>query len=440
MLDLEMIVSEEDAVVQKQRGAHWSIYMLALVAFVVVVSISGIFVIDRMIAARTKMMWVDENFNIKRSIRPVTSYRHLFLKGPEGQGSPTPLDYALVKILDQNRQKFQWFHLHPNIYYRLVALGSTVGSVLYVCLLFLRDILRKRQSLGVTALQLILLCLVPIAYLFSQFMMHYAVEVRPYALWNALWLMALATTLSDSRRRNIYFGGILILLALTSTGAIFQIMILMAIYTLVRFFEIQSVKRVVFEVLTVFMVPIIITLYYILLKSGWGIRFEEQWTRDFYTLWNQYFITLPLLGIVTGICWLKKETRIYSVAPLAVMGLYTVGPVIFMLLKRAQTLYNLRYFIYYCVMGPIFILTLIKVLPSGLVLIKNKWGRILTIIGVLLFVAIFTFDYRAYMGFSKAVTGTWVFMSDPRIQNIYLKDISPNELSYWNSDVFFKFE
>jgi len=73
--------------------------------------------------AQLKPLWLDEVHGLYESVRGA-SVSGLILHGAKGQGSPSPLDYLLLKILDGVRRPARYFYLPPQVYFRLQSIPT----------------------------------------------------------------------------------------------------------------------------------------------------------------------------------------------------------------------------------------------------------------------------------------------------------------------------
>lgn len=420
-------------------NASWGRRVVLAIVGLLFVGIVATFCVDRLLAAAQSPLWLDENFNVKRSIRPAT-YASLLFEGPEGQASPAPLDYVLCKFLDDHRESWHWLGLHPRVYYRLVANGVTCLVAVLIFTFFMRDIRRASYAFWIKGLQCTVLLLAEIAFLFDFSVRLYAAEMRPYALWNALWMLILAVGLR-TQRPGLWWKGALVLLALSSTAAIFQIGLLALAFGLAGFSSTIVWRVRVQELLSYFLLPFIILLYYLMNTTSYAYPFQAAYVTKFFQLWEYNFIAIALMGWI-GISALNQKThRRYVPVIATVVALYLCGPLIFKLIMHKGLYFHRRFFIYYGLSSAIFLLAAVQCLPVYCQrFVEQGWARKMLVGMVIVSMAgLVTFRLLVRQGVFEALSQMGAFCRQPVMrQTILLPQASASEVQYWMHDVFVK--
>lgn len=347
-----------------------SIYgILNLLFLIVYLFIVVAFFFGKIFDAFHKPFWIDEIFGL--SVIRSCSYTRLLFCGAPGEGSSAPLDYIACKVLDQIKENVSYFGFTPEIYFRLFANGITAFSALVILFLFKKGITNDRGNVAVKTTQLFLLLCLLIAYLFRTQIYYFAAEIRPYALWNSLFIIALATSFSEETNKKFFFFS-LILVAFSATAAIFQISTLAAAYFVVRVVSTDKVKKILKDEARLFAIPFFVVLYYCLRAGKWNfVSPGENW-ENFISLWKHKLGIIPLMLSVITACFLKKENNKYAVAALAFLMLFLIGPLIFLITTSRGFFYAERQYIYYELSTAVFIMTLIKCIPAYTKKIKSK--------------------------------------------------------------------
>ena len=341
------------------------------------------FFLGKIFDAFHKPFWTDEIFAL--TVIKKSGYLHLLFNGAYGEGSPAPLDYIACKILNQIKDIVSYFGFTPEIYFRLFANGVTAFSALVILYLFKKDIRGGKSSTATRVTQLLLLLCIPIAYLFRTPVHYFAAEMRPYALWNSLFMITLATSYSEGKNRRLFFFS-LALLAFSATASIFQICALAVAYFIVQVTIMgNKIKNILKCEIGLFAIPFFIALYYCLLPGKWNmVSFGGSW-EDFVNAWLHKFGVIPLMLLAIMACFLKKENRKYAVAALAFLILFLIGPLIFLITRLKGFFYTGRQYIYYELATAVFILTLIKCIPAY---VKNIGSK--RMVNIILIVACLT--------------------------------------------------
>ena len=322
------------------------IFILLLITFVFL--IATIFFAGRMDFASKKQIWLDENFAIKKTMR-LTSYWDLLRGKAYGQGSPAPLDYFINKFHDSMRNQVHWFNLAPRVYYRLTSIiAAMLGA--FVCFLFISLTFCADQTVfGFKAVQLLLLTCVPVLFLFHNVGSFYYGEIRPYALWNSLWFIVLAVSvLEEGRFRNGILIVAILLLAFSATASFFQIAMLLAAHGITLLIKDKNnIKSHLLKLAKLYAAPLLISFYYCLHSNRWGYPYDPLWWVEFQKLWNVNAILISMMLNLFLLAFIKKENFKYTLAPLATILLFLIGPLLFALVVSKGFFYHQRQYLYY---------------------------------------------------------------------------------------------
>ncbi|MCA9399516.1 MAG: hypothetical protein KC618_07190, partial [Candidatus Omnitrophica bacterium] len=151
-----------------------------IIVSILAVSIIAVFVTRAVTMAKHKSFWMDETF----AINTVTnmSFSQMIFRGLPGQGSPAPLDYIVLKLASLSKK----ISLLPEtIHYRLHTIFFTVFAGLVSFLFLFRRIKNFRQHPWLFCMQAVFFLAALVSFLFTFYNFYYAIETRPYALWNA---------------------------------------------------------------------------------------------------------------------------------------------------------------------------------------------------------------------------------------------------------------
>jgi hypothetical protein len=309
--------------------------------------------------AANKTFWQDEQFAFGGTVRPQPMLR-LLIEGGSGQASPAPLDYVLLKGLDAIRVPVRYFGLTPAVYYRLAAYLATMLTAWLIAFLAWRSLLRDRDL--VSPLQLVLIFFAIWAYFFSATTYHYSIEMRPYSLWNNLWFLLGAVLLYHPRRIGVIFL-ILVSMALTASGAVFQFVALGLAFLIMRTIQGESWKQVLPQTLLLLLPPFFLGLFYSLKSGNLGISLEGQSWGYFlkYMVTNEHVPVFTALGIF--LCSLRRDTWKFAFPAVALLVLYLMGPALFWATRSRGMFHADRQYIYYATAIPFFFLIASKVYP-----------------------------------------------------------------------------
>ena len=383
-------------------------YLKGFAAFVIaaVFLISSCNFINQMHHARTKEFWVDEQWGLKSTIQRDT-YLGLLAKGAaRTETNAAPLDYLFVKMLDDVKQAVGRFGVSDKVYYRLWANFVMVLAGFVVVCLFTRDILRSSSSNPIRMFQLLLLMFLPFVYLYRPMTYHYAAEVRPYALWFALWFISIGVC-SLTRTNKFILALCLSLLAMTMVGSIFQILSVGIAYCMVQWRQ-NGWKQAMRDLSQVFTVPLFLVVFYAY-PAVYGNRTGEPWAvawHRFYELWGHNAIIIPMLLAAIASLYLSKPAQPKIIGPLAVLIVFLMGPLIFLMTLERGYFSTERQYIYYDAHRAVFWLSLINALPFYLEKIKDRKKQILSMVVIFALWVPFVFPKKTIFHIREAIRNT----------------------------------
>ncbi|MBF0485514.1 MAG: hypothetical protein HQL16_03260 [Candidatus Omnitrophica bacterium] len=296
----------------------------------------------------------------------VQSFSSLLLSGVISQGSRAPLDYIFIKTFDQMRKSSLLRWIPENVYYRLNPIFWNFVSGLFVIFLYLRRIYSEAGKNPVYFFQVLCLSAALILYYFWPSNIYFSAEMRPYALWNSLWfsLAALVFLFPESFWGAFFLA---LFLAMTSSGALFQLLMLALSFVLFSFLKRKDSKRALIGVIKKFALPVLVTLFYsIRSKMGYCDRPEayQGYVTAFFTFWeSQWFVSIfSVAGIVLMVFSARYPTG--SVVFGAMLLLYIFSPLANYVMLRSGFFFDGRQYLYYHLIFPLFFLGLSLVLPD----------------------------------------------------------------------------
>lgn len=326
--------------------------------------IAAMFVFSAVQSARHKDFWCDENFGLEGGARSST-YQQLLLRGVRGQGSAAPLDYILVKAWDHVYPGFSALVSH-NVYYRLNSIVWDCAAGLIIALISFYVICQRPGGRRMLLLQSGLICLGLFVFYFKKSHMHFATEMRPYALWNSAWYVMLGCFMLQGARGAVFWGGMV--LALTSSGALLQIPALALSRIIFRFVDRDDIRGVLREALAVFALPFLIAVYYAVQSDKFGyVNTAGDYARysaEFYSFWGSKWRVpfLSMAGIVLTV-W-NRQWRGCTTVFFAILMLYACAPLINSRILSSGFFFTSRQYLYYDLVFPLFYLMLALILPG----------------------------------------------------------------------------
>ncbi len=386
------------------------LFICALMMLVVVSFIGQLY------QAQSKPFWGDEEYGIETSVA-YFSYGHMLLHGAQGQGSPAPLDYLALKIFDDMKIHVDTFGLSDEVYYRLWANGVTVVMCFIMALLLLGDINSSRSTISIKSIQMTLVVFACVTFLFSRMVYYYAAEARPYALWNVLWMFSLVVSLSEQKSKRLLIIS-LCLLAMSATASIFQILMMAIAFGIFEFLKEKKFQQTILKTMKIFVLPFLISFYYCLQADKWSIVEAGGTFHDFLDLWNHKATTIPLMGVAIGLCFIGRDNRKHALAPLSVLLLFLIGPLIFWVTRLKGFFYAERQFVYYDLTYAVFLLTVMKCLPS--IFSRIKLNKLKMGVFALIFFIGFSMTFRKKLlrKVEKSTQATISFLKEPSHLNL----------------------
>jgi hypothetical protein len=319
--------------------------------WVLVGVLGAVWLVIAAVRAANEPLWLDEVFALQAYLRggDVVS---LVVDGARGESSPAPLDYLLLKGLHAARNTVRYLGLPPHVYYRLVALLSTLLAALVAFGFALSGKAQAGAASNRVAVRV--LCIFAfVSFLLSPWVFPYADEMRPYGLWTALWLVAALSLVGKTKRARIVSILVLVLLAMTATAAVFQIAALAAAVFCVAVVERRSLAHAAAESATLFALPLGVSLFYCLkvgqLNCAAG---ETGWSR-FPSFWASHWWIGAAGLAAAALCLMRPQTHRFAVPPLGLAVFYLLGPVIFEATKLKGFFFTERQYVGYGATIPI---------------------------------------------------------------------------------------
>lgn len=281
-----------------------------------------------------------------------------------------PLDYIALRFLVMMKKPLDSLGLADNTYYRLNSIifsfSSGIGSALFLFFL----IKKKVRNILIFLVQAIFIILAFTVYLFWWFNIKFAIEARPYALWNSLWYLSLVLIIGQGRisfLTAIFFS----LLAMAATASIFQLGCLAVCFVTFNLLDARSPREIVRVVLKYFILLLAVCGYYILINKQSLSYFRPEYFNHFFKFWLEKEM-VPILS-VSGILMtvFLKECRIYTIVFSAMLLLYLASPVLNYITLSKGFLFSSRQYIFYDLIYPVFIINAALILPVYLEKIRR---------------------------------------------------------------------
>jgi len=313
---------------------------------VLILAIAAGFLFKTAHFAKTKGFWVDETYGLEMLRKQ--SFMELIIDGAESQFSRSPLHYIFYKTAFNVRWNLgQVSRLADPIYYRLLPCLWVLLSGLIMAAIFFR---KNIEAMAIVPCALV-------AYYFNDYISHFAAETRPYALWFSLILVAFVYFMRVGKI-NWVLCGIFTLFAFTSVGAL----------TVMGCFGLSCLicRAGKFKDLVVWLaLPVVVCLYYIWKQTvTWDYQPQSFYFSAFYKFWVSSYI-VPIIS-VTGIVLTYKyrEFRPHTAIFLTMLILYFISPLTnYVVIKKYGSFFHPRYYIYYNLIIPLFLISLSSVIP-----------------------------------------------------------------------------
>lgn len=405
----------------QSKAAGKNIFMT--VFFLAAFFMLTIFFIDQLYQSSQKPFWGDEIYGMHATTRG-NSYLGLLLGGARhSQSSPAPLDYLLLKPLDSIAAAISCLGLKVEVYYRLIANLSTTLAALGIFILFasskLDGVVTSKQTRhdttrdqGIFILQGVLVIFAMIAFLFSRYIHYYAAEMRPYAIWNAMYMLTLAVGILRPTSNKLFMGA-MILLGFSATASIFQLVLLGAAYFWLNGIE-EDWKKAFIKSVKIFSLPVLVSLFYCLRVGQWEMVDAGSTWNDFLDVWINKATIIPLMLTVIVCSLIKKETRMIALVPLGYLLLFIAGPLIFKLTQARGYFYSERQYGYYDLGTAIFLLSTVRLIPYYL---KPDLSK-LVMVGIFVLIVVIggslTFRKKVSRKWGNAVRNSSRLMQNPQ--------------------------
>jgi hypothetical protein len=329
-------------------------------------SVGIVFFLSQMQTSSKKPFWIDESYAMGHTLR-IHTYQDILTQGATGQGSPAPLDYLALKAWDSMRRTTGFLAQIPDLaYYRLPALAFTLIPYLLMCTIVVRKTLQAKSRpvvISIAALSILL----PFSYLYMNEINYYAHEMRPYALWNALFSVSLILILL--RIYSILLVPVLVLLSLTATAALFQLLALCASYITCCILAGEQKKQTWQKAARLFVAPIILSIFYCLKVDQYG--YDAPTWSDFTHFYVRKLSTCGLLTIILFAAFLHQTMRKQAAAILALVIMFLLGPLVFWLTLQKGFFFTSRQYIYYDLAGIIPLLFVVLNIERLLLILKE---------------------------------------------------------------------
>jgi len=335
------------------RAAGWAAAVAAAAAWFAVAAVH----------AANQPLWLDEAAALASSIRG-HGFAQILADGAPQQASPSPLDYLLVKGLDEARRAVRYLGLPPLAYFRLVALLSTLAAGVFILATALAGA-RRPKTPRATAVAGALGTCAALAFLLDPTIFHFAGEMRPYALWTALWVVSALSFLGDSRTFRFLTLASLVLLSVAATASSFQLTALAAAMLLVESLRGTPIRRSLTRTAAYLALPFALCLFYCLKVGSWNFpESSMRWTL-FLGFWGSHWWVAAVSAAAVALCLMERETLPYAVPPLAMLIVYLLGPAVFWVTRTRAVFFTQRHYLYYWTAVPIACVTVAWALAAG---------------------------------------------------------------------------
>lgn len=308
--------------------------ILSCVYFVAILSLLFIFSINSLSLSGRKPFWADEVHSLSNTVRE-HDYKQIVINGAAGQGSPSPLDYLIIKAVDKYKNTLNYLNLQPHQYFRvynLIFLWVAMSLLSYL-------VFKKSQSNLIRFAFLVALT----TFLFNGQIAYFASEMRPYSIWTSLSFLFLFL-LTIPSVSQIVLTSTVILLALTTTASIYQITSFIISLLIVAFlFKIKKLST-----LTWLSIPLLasylINFYYILHIGN--PNYPTPTWEYFFQFWSDY-IPIVLLGIALSIHHYLKKDKQNLLASITGTCWLLFGPLSFYMTQNKGFFFTPRQYLYY---------------------------------------------------------------------------------------------
>ncbi|MFA5272307.1 MAG: hypothetical protein WC412_08260 [Candidatus Omnitrophota bacterium] len=358
------------------RKSHVFFRIIACLGIIIILGIAVVFTFRAIEYSRVKDFWGDETFGLEGTTRQAT-YKQLLTIGARGQGSAAPMDYIFIKALDQAYQKPFVKYIPHNVYYRLNSIFWDLASGLLIAFLFLRAFYRKTDNSVIFVIQLALICMAVVVFYFKATNMHFATEMRPYALWNSLGFVMLGVFMLRGASMLVLLAGIL--LAFTSSGALIQIPALALSRFFLKLVDRESFADALQEMFFLFTLPFLIAIFYALHADKFSYVVSsldyQKYSNEFFSFWRSKWRVPALSGFGIVFTIWNRQWRGCTAVFLTMLLLYCVAPVVNAKILSSSFFFTSRQYLYYDLVFPLFYLMLALVLPGYWNMFRNTKNR-----------------------------------------------------------------
>lgn len=346
--------------------------IISLVALFVLLGLLASFSINSLSHSGRKAFWRDETYGLEHSVSSGSVWETV-IKGAKSQGSPSPLDYILLKGVYNLRSPLKYLSLQPHQYIRLHYLIAIWLVLLYLFKITLKQNITKNTVLFALSSGLFLL---------NSTIYYYSSEMRPYSLWATLSLLCL---LLIQHRKSSKLGWTIAILGLsfTTTASLFQLASIIIAYGLVEIFSQKklAIKPLIDYSMIILFLGILVNLFYItrIPSASWGQ--SPTWNR-FFLFWLP-FTPVIITGLLLTWHHIKTKQIDKAIASLTAAGWLLFGPFSFLLTLQKGFFLDPRQYIYY---HPVFFLygfQLAEIIFSKVK--KIKLSRILVVLSIIPF-------------------------------------------------------
>ena len=355
--------------------------------------ISFLFVVQAFHHANTKAFWTDEEMTLNITLNQ--SYGNILWKGAKNQGSPSPLEYLALKVLKQLKSKVHSFGLSFNTYYRLNSIFYTVISGMLVMIFASKVCIFRytdKPKIGVYLFQIICLLSALSLYYFLPENFHFAIEMRPYALWNSLWMLSLSLFMFDEKCKGWLIVS-LTLLALTATASLFQLFAFALSFMIIKQIYKNPFKETLIACIQIFILPTIICLYYVLnTTQTWNYGQAERYWEEFWYFWvhSQRVFIVSVLGII--LTSVSKKFQSHRIVFMTMGVLYLMAPAINYITILKGFFFSPRQYRYYPLIYPLVFMSSACVFPEiTKSFLKQKYALLR------IFLMVFLLGYLGYL-------------------------------------------
>jgi hypothetical protein len=317
--------------------------------------------------ASRKPLWHDEIVMLDLSVRG-TGFAALVAGGVH-EASAAPLQYVIIKVADTVGRMVDLIGIPPLVYYRLGSLVVTVIAWVWAVWFFVRK--RNLQFDATTSVAIVLLA--P-AYFLMPMVHDWAIDMKPYALWNSIFLMLCVAFYVGARRWQF---AIACLLAFSSTGSLVQLPAVAVIMFAQCMADGEKTRTAFVSTAKVYAVPLCVAALY----AGGTLQFNNLPSWDqFFDFWFSRLPRLyPFFALFIFCAWTDDRVK-RAMSHVLLPMLYVLAPLVFLLTYVKKTYFHAKYYIYLDLLPFFALLFFIDVWPQ----IKecSRYKRIATIFAV----------------------------------------------------------